>query len=103
MRPYRFMIALAAVACLLCVLFAYAGPKDFWEAKPYTEWSAKEVEKILLKNSPWTHTYLPNIPSTSASVGSTNSGGGSRGGGSQGGSQVIINWYSRPIREAVVR
>jgi len=102
MVPNRFRIALVAVACLLCVLLAYAGPKDFWEAKPYTEWSDKEVEKILLKNSPWTHTYLPNIPSSSTSIGSTSSGG-SRGGGSQGGSQIIINWYSRPIREAVVR
>jgi len=30
----------------------WAGDKDFWKSKPYTEWTEKEVEKMLT-DSPW--------------------------------------------------
>ena len=50
-------VAVAAV-CLFAVCLAYAGPKDFWETKPYTEWTLKEVEKLLHNESPWTQTHL---------------------------------------------
>lgn len=119
MRHRWFGHAVVSAACSLFVLFLYAGPKDFWEAKPYTEWNDKEVEKILRKNSPWTRTLLENAPTTSVSIGATDSGGGGggggrqgRGGGSSGGGgggasgapgEVIINWNALPIRQALAR
>ena len=99
-RRVVFVTIIALI--MLSVFFAYAGPKDFWVMKPYTEWNAKEVEKILLKDSPWTQTLLPLAASGSVDIGSTSKGGGSGGGGNLP-PKIIINWYSRPIREAIVR
>ena len=103
MKRHPFKHALIPVACLLLVLFVYAGPKDFWEAKPYTDWTAKEVETLLEKKSPWTQTTLLILGG--------GGGGGGRGGRGGGGganpsalpTKVVINWYARPIREALVR
>jgi hypothetical protein len=105
MRKLRLGHALILVACSLFILLAYAGPKDFWATKPYTEWTAKEVEKILLKDSPWTNVLLLNAPSSSGSSsgGSSKGGGGGGGGGSEGPPPIYMNWYARPIREAVAR
>ncbi len=114
MKNRRFGHAVVLTACSLFILMAYAGPKDFWVTKPYTEWTAKEVEKILLKDSPWTRVLLRNAPSSGGgAVSSTGGGGGgSRGGGGGGGGgggasegppAIYMNWYARPIREAVVR
>lgn len=113
-------ISAACSLFTLFILFAYAGPKDFWATKPYTEWSDKEVEKILHKDSPWTHVLLLNAPTSSVSIGSSGGGGGGSsrggggggggggaggggGGGSEGPAPIYISWYARPIREAVVR
>jgi hypothetical protein len=101
MKNRRSTQTVVIAACTLFVLAAYAGPKDFWETKPYTEWTIKEVEKILLKNSPWTHVLLPPSSSSSVSIGGTSGGGGR--GGSEGAPPIYINWYARPIREAIVR
>jgi len=107
-RQLRYVTIIGA--CLLFALFIYAGPKDFWELKPYTEWSAKEVEKLLLKNSPWTQTLL--IDSSPGGGGGGGGGGGSRGGGGGGGggggssvssTLIIVNWFARPAREAAAR
>ena len=40
----------------LGLLSVYSVAADFWEKKPYTEWKAKDCEK-LLKKSPWTRPY----------------------------------------------
>ena len=43
------------ICALLMLAFAvilWAGDKDFWKSKPYTEWTEKEVEKMLT-DSPW--------------------------------------------------
>ncbi len=102
-RHLRYVTIIGA--CLLFALFVYAGPKDFWELKPYTDWSAKEVEKLLLKNSPWTQTLL--IDSSPGGGGGGGGGGSSRGGGGGGSSVsstlIIVNWFARPAREAAAR
>ncbi len=109
MSSRHFGRAAVLVACSLFILMAYAGPKDFWVTKPYTEWTAKEVERILLKDSPWTRVLLLNAPSSGGAITSTGGGGGSRGGGGGGGGTtegpppIYMNWYARPIREAVAR
>ena len=88
MKIRRLILALFAGACLLFIIWAYAGPKDFWEAKPYTDWTAKEVDRILRTyKNPWTLTQLPisaasyNIGGTSDSGGGGGGGGGKKGGG----------------------
>jgi hypothetical protein len=106
MKNRTFAQAATAAASLFFIVLAVAGPKEFWEAKPYTEWTIKEVEKLLLKDSPWTHVLLLNAPSSSVSIGSTGGGGGSKGGsggGAEGPPPIYINWYAKPIREAIVR
>jgi hypothetical protein len=102
MRHRHIECAIVAAVCLLCALIAFAGPKEFWETKPYTEWTLKEVEKILLNKSPWTETHLLDTTPTSVQIGNANPGGGGRGGGEIT-TKVIINWFARPIREATVR
>ena len=70
-----------ATACLFMVLFAYAGPKDFWETKPYTEWTLKEVEKILQNKSPWTQTHLLDTAPGSVQMGTPREGAAGKGEG----------------------
>ena len=53
---------------------------DFWQSKPYTEWSDKEVQKIL-SNSPWSKEVVVSL----GSAGGGGSGKGSRKGGGGGG------------------
>ena len=44
------MLKKLSMLLLLCALCMWAA--DFWTTKPFTEWSDKEVAKIL-SNSPW--------------------------------------------------
>jgi hypothetical protein len=97
----RLEYAVFLVACSLVALVAFAGPKDFWETKPFTEWTDKEVDKLLRNDSPWTIRLLLNAPSTGAGSGAGKSG--ASGGGSEGPPPIYISWYARPIREAVAR
>jgi hypothetical protein len=53
---------------------------DFWQSKPYTEWSDKEVQKIL-SNSPWSKEVVVSLGGGSGG----GSGKGSRKGGGGGG------------------
>jgi hypothetical protein len=98
MRTHHVGRAAMAGSCLLFVVLAYAGPKVFWELKPYTEWTASEVDKILQKASPWTQVLLL-LPS--------DGGGGSRGAtrspNPSYSTPVYITWNSRIVRQAVAR
>jgi hypothetical protein len=94
----RFAVCAAVAGACLWLVIGYAGPKDFWSVKPYTEWTAAEVEKILQKNSPWTHVLLL-LPSEGES-----GGRGSKGSPNPSYSTpVYIIWNSRIVREAIVR
>jgi hypothetical protein len=98
MRNRRNVCAAVAGACLLSFVLAYAGPKDFWEVKPYTEWTATEVQKILQKKCPWTQVLL--LVPTEAGGAARNSKGSPNPSYS---APVYINWNSRIVREAIVR
>lgn len=105
----------AIVVIVLCsVLLLYAEKKAFWSTKPYTEWTQKDVDKML-KDSPWAKT----IPLSQTADTALQSGGGGRG-GSRGGEgealdtaggpegyraqpKLVVTWYSKPVREAVAR
>jgi len=108
MRYRRLYPVLVFLAC--GSLFLLAGQKDYWESKPYTEWSEKEVDR-LLKDSPWTRSVLLNTGPEGAlgSGGQRGSGGGdpemSSGGVSlpKATPRLVITWFARPIREAMAR
>jgi hypothetical protein len=60
------------VLCLVCVALLMAQPMlwaaKFWEKKAYTEWSAKDARKILIK-SPWCYEFRwGNIGNIAGSV-----------------------------------
>jgi hypothetical protein len=92
---------------------AALGASDFWDSKPFLEWSDKEAQK-LLSDSPWatlTAVPLPNRgPVPTADTGGGGRGGGGRGGGAEGfgpGPQRVrltISWRSAlPLKEAAAR
>lgn len=49
-------IAATLMTLALGLLSVYSLAADFWDKKPYTEWRAKDCEK-LLKKSPWARPY----------------------------------------------
>jgi len=66
---------------LLCVLPSFA--EDFWKTKPYTEWTDKELRKMLT-NSPWAKEVAAGMQ-PSGGGGMSKGGGGRKGGGGGGG------------------
>ena len=65
----------------LAIVFAISlSAAEFWQSKPYTEWSDKEVQK-LLSNSPWSKEVVVTLGGASGG----GSGKGSRKGGGGGG------------------
>ncbi len=74
------------VFCVLASAVVLAA--DFWETKPFSMWSAEELQKILI-DSPWSRNV--SVLATPPRVGagglgeSDGGGGGSRGGGGGGG------------------
>ena len=122
----RGAYALGCAVLASCFALTHAGEKDFWCAKPFTEWDEKEVEK-LLRNSPWSRPITISTGTMGGGGGGAPSargggiprggavgvedgdmGGGGRGRGGEGGPgmnavQVVATWYSRPIRQAMAR
>lgn len=111
----------------LIVLFAIGlFAADFWQ-KPYTEWSEKDLTKMMT-NSPWAKSAsvsmsVPGGPGGGGGAppgGGGFGGGGGRGGGLQGGGgseygpgaqgasaptfEIVARWQSAmPVRQAFVR
>ena len=48
-------------AVFVGVVTTAAAAVDFWNAKPYTEWSQKEVETVLT-DSPWARKISVVVP-----------------------------------------
>ena len=118
------------VAVLASLSVAALWAADFWEAKSYTEWSAKEVEKVL-NRSPWAqNATIRMVESFGPGVGgglgrggrggpggAYGSGGGGRGGGGFGGGRggraggmgkpqmtAVVRWFSAlPVKQASVK
>ena len=120
-------------AVVLCVLnCAVLVAADFWETKPFSMWSAEELQKVLT-DSPWSRNV--SIPATQPVLGSGGvgegeggggggargggggdaggggAGGGGRGGGRGGGGpnlspriKLVVSWRSAlPMKQALVR
>jgi len=104
-------IRVALVIAVVSSGFLLAEKKEFWTTKPYTEWTQKDVDK-LLKDSPWVKTIpLSQAPDLALQGGGRGGRGGEgeSGGGGAGSEgyrawpKLVITWYSRPVREAVAR
>lgn len=110
---------------LLAALFVFAlclSAADFWQSKPSTEWSEKDLQKMMT-NSPWAKSFTVSIagPGGASDPGAPQpiSEGGGRGRGGGGGGRggaaapaavgglaptVFARWQSAlPVRQAFVR
>jgi hypothetical protein len=82
-----------ALFLLLCLSLWAA---DSWQTRPFTEWTDKDVQKIM-NNSPWAHAFtLPTGGGPSSF--DTASGGGGRGG--RGGGSADQDSAPAPISES---
>ncbi len=114
-------------ALFLCAFCLFAA--DFWQAKPFTDWSDKDLQKMM-NNSPWAHAFnVPMSGPTPPALGGGASGGGdtggapiSEGGGGRGGRgggggapvggggiggmalNLVVRWQSAlPVKQAFLR
>jgi hypothetical protein len=108
-----------SVRCLfsvsvICVLAGSAlVAAEFWETKPFREWSDKEARRML-ENSPWAALIAVPLPNRGP-VPAPDSTGGGRGGGRGGGGaegfgpepvrvRLTISWRSAlPLKQATAR
>ena len=110
-RLVRRLLVLVSVWIVGCAVVAAS---EFWESKPFTEWSDKEVEKVLT-DSPWAVLMAVPLPNRGP-VPTADTGGGERGGGGRGGGgaegfgpgpqrvRLTISWRSAlPVKEAAAR
>ena len=75
---YCVFVKKAVPFLLLFSMAVCVWAADFWQSKPFTEWSDKEVQRIL-QNSPWSHSLNvsaggPVLPSTGNSRRNRNPG-----------------------------
>jgi hypothetical protein len=102
-----------AVAVVWMLGVAGLSAVNFWDAKPYTEWSEKEVEEML-SDSPWAHKLSVVVPIPPRPENDDAGGRGGRGGGADGGGRgfpvpspqlkLVITWRSAlPVRQALIR
>jgi hypothetical protein len=75
-------LALLLLSCAACLWAA-----DFWTAKPYTDWSAKEIQKMM-SDSPWAHRVDVDVSVRMPTVASQSEGKGRGKGGGGGGGEI---------------
>jgi len=115
MKPARWLIG---VAIAVAVASLWAG--EFWQEKPYTEWTREQAER-LMKDSPWARPveirlYEPGLAERSTRAGGSTTGEeSSEAGAIPGGSRedrglegrfktYTVQWWSaRVVRQAAVR
>jgi len=111
----RVSTAALAVASFVVASAGLVGASNFWDAKPYTEWSPKEMETILT-DSPWVRKLSVVVQSPPRATDDGGGGGGGRGGGGGGDVggrgfpvpapqlKLTLTWRSAlPVREALSR
>jgi hypothetical protein len=102
-----------AFACIaVCIEVTAASAAEFWEIKPFLDWSDREAQRML-NDSPWTGLVAITLPNRGPVP--TEDGGGGRGGGGRGGGEqgfgpgpvrvrITISWRSAlPLKQAIVR
>jgi hypothetical protein len=110
MRKASFFAAVALAIGVTAVLAA-----EFWQNTPYTDWSDKDVSKMLT-DSPWARGVPLDMSAMRGNSGGGGGGmgggggrcggGGGRGGGGGGMQQrsIIIRWVSAmPMKQALIK
>jgi hypothetical protein len=102
------------LAALMIIFAVCLWAADFWQTKPFTEWSDKDATKMT-SNSPWAKEFSVEMPGGAAGGGG---GGGGKGKGGRDGGQtgaeeagggmpsvtLIVRWVSAlPVKQALVR
>ena len=116
MTPRSMLAPLGLVALGVALFALTAKPArvlaaEFWDAKPFAEWSDKDVQRMLT-DSPWAHPLSVVVQRSPTETGDINAGG--RGGGDDTGRggfptplpqlKLIVQWRSaQPMRQAVAR
>jgi hypothetical protein len=100
---------LAATATLLLIGTAAGAAAEFWETRPFLQWTDKEAQKVMT-DSPWAVLMAAALPPPlPREGGAPNAQGGGRGGDDGFGAgprrvQMQIVWRSAlPIRQAFMR
>jgi hypothetical protein len=93
--------------CAIVLTIAVAAlAAEFWESKPYTQWSARDVRRMV-SDSPWAQTFVlrsPNMVQTRRQTGQM----ADRAGEGEGTINPEVDYLisvrtAEPVREAVVR
>jgi hypothetical protein len=114
-RPLLYTCHVKKFAGAFFVFAFCVAAADFWQAKPYTEWSDKDLQKMIT-NSPWAKSFSPPETAVDSGASTPLSEGGGRGRGGSGviagpapvtnGTAPIIHarWQSAlPVKQAFVR
>ncbi len=83
------------IALSLLLLSGCLWAADVWQTKPFTEWTDKDLQKII-NNSPWAHSFT--LP-TGGGPADFDSGGGGGGRGGRGGGGADQDSAPAPISE----
>ena len=107
----RISMAFVVASVWLCGT-ARVAASNFWEAKPYTDWSSKELE-AMLTDSPWVRKLSVVVQSPPRATEDAGGGGRGGGGGDTGGRgfpvpapqlKLTLTWRSAlPVRQALSR
>jgi hypothetical protein len=101
-------VSLCAVLGAISIGSAGVIATDFWDSKPFAEWSDKDLQRMLT-DSPWSHQVSVVLPRSPREAGDLNPGG--RGGDESGRGgfpapapqlKVDVQWRSaQPMRQAM--
>jgi hypothetical protein len=108
LRERAVAVSLCAVLGAISIGSAGVIAADFWDSKPFAEWSDKDLQRML-SDSPWSHQVSVVMPRSPREAGDLNPGG--RGGDESGRGgfpapapqlKVDVQWRSaQPMRQAM--
>jgi hypothetical protein len=79
-------LTLLSFTCLLACV-ASLSAADFWVSKPYTDWTSKELQKMM-NDSPWSHRVDVELSVRMPNISAQSEGGGGRKGKGGGGGEI---------------
>jgi hypothetical protein len=104
-------VTICAALCAMSTRSVRVAAVEFWDARPFTEWSDKDVQRMLT-DSPWSHQVSIVIPLSPKASGDADAGGRGRGGRGEESARgfpipapqlkLSVQWRSaQPLRQAI--